>query len=66
MFPESVTRSDLEAFCHPLAESQFILSVISDSHKPVAVRVHDECNSSDVFGSDICTCRPYLVHDIKN
>lgn len=26
------------------------------------VRVHDECNGSDVFGSDICTCRPYLVH----
>jgi GTP cyclohydrolase II len=26
--------------------------------------VHDECNGSDVFGSDICTCRPYLVHGI--
>ncbi len=22
--------------------------------------MHDECNGSDVFGSDICTCRPYL------
>ncbi len=30
----------------------------------LAVRVHDECNGSDVFGSDICTCRPYLVHAI--
>jgi GTP cyclohydrolase II len=29
------------------------------------VRVHDECNGSDVFGSDICTCRPYLVHGIE-
>jgi GTP cyclohydrolase II len=26
--------------------------------------VHDECNGSDVFGSDICTCRPYLLHGI--
>jgi GTP cyclohydrolase II len=26
--------------------------------------VHDECNGSDVFGSDICTCRPYLIHGI--
>ena len=26
--------------------------------------MHDECNGSDVFGSDICTCRPYLVHGI--
>jgi GTP cyclohydrolase II len=31
----------------------------------VACRVHDECNGSDVFGSDICTCRPYLVHGVE-
>ena len=31
----------------------------------MAVRVHDECNGSDVFSSDICTCRPYLVHGIE-
>ena len=31
----------------------------------VACRVHDECNGSDVFGSDICTCRPYLAHGIE-
>jgi len=31
----------------------------------VSVRVHDECNGSDVFGTDICTCRPYLVFAIK-
>ena len=29
------------------------------------MRVHDECNGSDVFGSDICTCRPYLTHAIE-
>lgn len=28
----------------------------------VAVRVHD---SSDVFGTDICTCRPYLVFVVE-
>ena len=27
--------------------------------------MHDECNGSDVFSSDICTCRPYLVHGIE-
>jgi hypothetical protein len=31
----------------------------------LTVRVHDECNGSDVFGSDICTCRPYLAHGIE-
>ena len=33
--------------------------------RKVACRVHDECNGSDVFGSDICTCRPYLAHGIE-
>lgn len=27
--------------------------------------MHDECNGSDVFGSDICTCRPYLIFGIE-
>ncbi|MFC7610541.1 hypothetical protein [Teichococcus aestuarii] len=31
----------------------------------MACRIHDECNGSDVFGSDICTCRPYLAHGIE-
>jgi len=30
------------------------------------VRVHDECNGSDVFGTDICTCRPYLVFALQS
>jgi len=28
-------------------------------------RSHDECNGSDVFGTDICTCRPYLTFSIE-
>ena len=38
---------------------------IPDLTKKLTVRVHDECNGSDVFGSDICTCRPYLTHAIE-
>lgn len=30
----------------------------------VALRVHDACCGSDVFGTDICTCRPYLIYAI--
>ena len=41
------------------------IASIPDRSKPLAVRVHDECNGSDVFGSDICTCRPYLTHGIE-
>lgn len=69
MFPELVTRSDLEVFLPPISGvTVYILgdvSAITDPNKPLAVRVHDECNGSDVFGSDICTCRPYLVHGIE-
>jgi GTP cyclohydrolase II len=38
---------------------------LGDPTTSIACRVHDECNGSDVFGSDICTCRPYLVHGVE-
>jgi GTP cyclohydrolase II len=38
---------------------------MSDEKVRLALRVHDECNGSDVFGSDICTCRPYLIFGIE-
>lgn len=38
---------------------------MSDPKCRLALRVHDECNGSDVFGSDICTCRPYLIFGIE-
>ncbi|MDK3155115.1 GTP cyclohydrolase II [Kamptonema cortianum] len=69
MFPELVTRPDLSLFLPPIGGvTVYILgeiAAITDPNSPVAVRVHDECNGSDVFGSDICTCRPYLVHGIE-
>ncbi len=40
-------------------------AALADPARELACRVHDECNGSDVFGSDICTCRPYLVHGIE-
>jgi GTP cyclohydrolase II len=69
MFPELVTRYDLEVFLPPIGGITVYIfgdpDFISDPTKKLAVRVHDECNGSDVFGSDICTCRPYLVHGIE-
>jgi GTP cyclohydrolase II len=69
MFPELVTRSDLEVFLPPIGGlTVYIIgpvAALSDPSRPLAVRVHDECNGSDVFGSDICTCRPYLVHGLE-
>lgn len=33
---------------------------LSDESKELTLRVHDECNGSDVFGSDIVSSR---IHD---
>ena len=69
MFPELVTRPDLSVFLPPIGGCTIYMfgnvQTIADPSKPLAVRVHDECNGSDVFGSDICTCRPYLVHGVE-
>ena len=69
MFPELVTRSDLEVFLPPIGgQTLYVFGDIADLANPeveLTSRVHDECNGSDVFGSDICTCRPYLTHAIE-
>jgi GTP cyclohydrolase II len=35
---------------------------IHDPEAEICVRVHDQCTGSDCLGTDICTCRPYLVY----
>jgi GTP cyclohydrolase II len=69
MFPELVTRPDLEVFLPPIGSITVYffgdLAAIADPARKLACRVHDECNGSDVFGSDICTCRPYLAFGIE-
>jgi GTP cyclohydrolase II len=69
MFPELVTRPDLEVLLPPIGGTTVYLfgevERLGARDTVIACRVHDECNGSDVFGSDICTCRPYLVHGIE-
>jgi GTP cyclohydrolase II len=69
MFPELVTRLDLQVFLPPIGGTTVYLfgdvEKLKDPRTLITCRVHDECNGSDVFGSDICTCRPYLVHGIE-
>ncbi|MAZ49558.1 MAG: hypothetical protein CME65_13440 [Halobacteriovoraceae bacterium] len=70
MFPELVTRPDLKLMLPPIGSSTaYIFGDPDDIHntdKELTCRVHDECNGSDVFGSDICTCRPYLTWGIED
>jgi GTP cyclohydrolase II len=69
MFPELVTRPDMQVFLPPIGNITVYVvgdvAALADPKRTIACRVHDECNGSDVFGSDICTCRPYLVHGIE-
>ncbi|MGH9807406.1 MAG: GTP cyclohydrolase II, partial [Terriglobia bacterium] len=69
MFPELVTRPDLSVFLPPIGGTTIYLfgdaGKLDDPLTRITCRVHDECNGSDVFGSDICTCRPYLIHGIE-
>ncbi|KAI5854768.1 GTP cyclohydrolase II, variant [Tricharina praecox] len=68
-FPELITRPDIKIFMPPIGGLTVYcfgdVAKMSDPNVKLALRVHDECNGSDVFGSDICTCRPYLLFGIE-
>lgn len=69
MYSDLVTRNDLKVFLPPIGGATVYIfgnpDYLVDKNRRLTCRVHDECNGSDVFGSDICTCRPYLVHGIQ-
>ena len=69
MYPELVTRPDIQVFLPPIGGITLYMfgdpAYLGDPRYKLTCRVHDECNGSDVFGSDICTCRPYLIHGIE-
>lgn len=68
-YPELITRNDIKLFLPPIGGLTVYIfgdpAKIPDPSTRLALRVHDECNGSDVFGSDICTCRPYLIFGIE-
>ena len=69
MYPELVTRRDVHVFLPPIGGTTLYIfgdpAAIHDPSRALTCRIHDECNGSDVFGSDICTCRPYLTHGVE-
>lgn len=68
-FPELITRGDIKLYLPPIGGLTVYCfgdpAKMSDPNVRLALRVHDECNGSDVFGSDICTCRPYLIFGVE-
>ena len=70
MYPELITRPDLKVWLPPIGSTTAYIfgdpRALADTSVELTCRVHDECNGSDVFGSDICTCRPYLMYGIED
>ena len=70
MMPELITRPDLKVCLPPIGSTTVYIfgnpQDLADTNVELTCRVHDECNGSDVFGSDICTCRPYLMYGIED
>lgn len=68
-YPELITRPDLKIFLPPIGGLTVYIfgppERVSDENVKLSLRIHDECNGSDVFQSDICTCRPYLAFGIR-
>ncbi|KAF3200130.1 Uracil-regulated protein 1, variant 2 [Orbilia oligospora] len=68
-FPELITRQDIKIFMPPIGGLTVYIfgdpAKTADPNCKLALRIHDECNGSDVFGSDICTCRPYLIFGVE-
>ncbi|GKZ90064.1 uracil-regulated protein 1 [Aspergillus niger] len=68
-YPELITRPDMKVFLPPIGGLTVYIfgppERVSDPEMRLALRIHDECNGSDVFQSDICTCRPYLTFGIE-
>ncbi|KAH7033484.1 GTP cyclohydrolase II [Microdochium trichocladiopsis] len=68
-YPELITRPDIKVFLPPIGGLTVYIfgppERVSDEKVKLALRIHDECNGSDVFQSDICTCRPYLAFGIE-
>ncbi|KAI0446616.1 GTP cyclohydrolase N terminal-domain-containing protein [Xylaria telfairii] len=68
-YPELITRGDIKVFLPPIGGLTVYCfgdpAKMSDENVKLSLRIHDECNGSDVFGSDICTCRPYLIFGIE-
>lgn len=69
MYPALLSRPDLKVFLPPIGGTSVYLfgdpKRLALTSTRITCRVHDECGGSDVFGSDLCTCRPYLAFGVE-
>jgi GTP cyclohydrolase II len=69
MYPALIEDRAREVFLPPIGGTSVYLfgspSGLGDPRTRITCRIHDECSGSDVFGSDLCTCRPYLAFGVE-
>jgi GTP cyclohydrolase II len=69
MYPALVEDFERKVFLPPIGGTSAYLfgdpARLGDRRTRVCCRIHDECSGSDVFGSDLCTCRPYLAFGVE-
>lgn len=69
MYPALLDNPERKVFLPPIGGTSVYLfgdvQRLNDPRTRIACRIHDECSGSDVFGSDLCTCRPYLAYAVE-
>lgn len=69
MYPALLSQPDRKVFLPPIGGTSVYLfgdpARLSRTSTRITCRIHDECSGSDVFGSDLCTCRPYLAFGVE-
>lgn len=69
MYPALLDATERKLFLPPIGGTSVYLfgntARLGDPSVAVACRIHDECSGSDVFGTEICSCRPYLAFGVE-
>lgn len=69
MYPALIDDPDRKVFLPPIGGTSVYLfgspAGLGEPRTRITCRIHDECSGSDVFGSDLCTCRPYLAFGVE-
>ncbi len=69
MYPALLSQPERKVFLPPIGGTSVYLfgdpTRLARPSTRITCRIHDECSGSDVFGSDLCTCRPYLAFGVE-
>jgi len=69
MYEQLVSKPELKIFLPPVPNCTILIfgdpAKLTDPSVKLTARLHDQCVSSDVLGSEKCSCRSYLMFAIE-